>query len=646
MSRLFPLLLLWLVSCGNDVSIAKQKVDLDEDGYVAEIDCDDGRKTVHPDAPELCDGLDNDCDEEIDEDADEAQTWYADADGDGYGDLGTATTSCSAPEGYVADSTDCDDQETVVHPGAPEVCDGLDNDCDGRVDADAVDATLWSVDRDGDGYGDPTDQVLSCTPPAGYVTDTTDCDDVDASVYPQAPEPDCTDPKDYNCDGSVAYADADGDGWAACEDCDDLDGTVNPSAQELCDPLDIDEDCSGAADDQDPTAQGTNTWYRDIDGDGYYPTGAASYTGCDQPPGYGNTPGDCDDGNAAISPAAQEVCDAFNADEDCDGVADDADPSVVGQGQWYTDGDGDGYAATGAARVVSCDAPANATTTAGDCNDSNTAISPAASEVCDALNTDEDCDGLVDDADPSVSGQQTWYRDNDGDGYAAIGASTLISCDTPVGYVSSGGDCDDSLASVSPAGTEVCDSLDRDEDCDGLADDDDLGATGQSTVYLDADYDGFGATAIFACDPSGNTVSNADDCDDSDVNVNPLVTEVCSDGIDNDCNGVDDPCGGCNPNNPTVTISTLNFNGMSYYMLSLNPCLPGYAGSCCGATTNQEEADAFCQLAGYCEATNMVVELKQSTSCYCYGSCTNNAWYSPCCSGSTQRYFITEVTCR
>ncbi|HNH50712.1 MAG TPA: putative metal-binding motif-containing protein, partial [Myxococcota bacterium] len=106
MSRLFPLLLLWLAACGNDVSITKEKVDLDEDGYVSEIDCDDGRKTVHPDAPELCDGLDNDCDELIDEDSDEAQTWYADADGDGYGDPGTAVTDCTAPADYVADNTD------------------------------------------------------------------------------------------------------------------------------------------------------------------------------------------------------------------------------------------------------------------------------------------------------------------------------------------------------------------------------------------------------------------------------------------------------------------------------------------------------------------------------------------------------------
>jgi hypothetical protein len=356
--------------------------------------------------------------------------------------------------------------------------------------------------------------------------------------------------------------------------------------------------------------------------------------------------GDCDDGNAAISPAAQEICDALNQDEDCDGLADDADPSVVGQSQWYTDADGDGYAPTGAVAFLSCDTPANSATNLGDCDDNNPAVSPAATEVCDLLNVDEDCDGLAEDADPSVVGQQTWYRDNDGDGYAAIGAATLLSCDTPAGYVAVGGDCDDSLASVSPGAAEVCDAQNRDEDCDGLADDNDSSATGQTTVYQDADYDGFGATVIVACDPSGNTVSNADDCDDTDVAVNPLEAEVCSDGIDNNCDGVDDPCGGCNPTGPIATISTLNYNGMSYYMLSLDPCLPYYSGSCCAPTTNQEEADAFCQLAGYCEALSFVVELKQSTSCYCRGACTNNTWYSPCCSGSDTRYFITEVTCQ
>jgi hypothetical protein len=111
--------------------------DDDGDGHLALScggdDCDDGDDSAHPGAEERCDGVDNDCDGSVDEDdAVDAGTWYADSDGDGFGDATTTTLACTAPTGSVDDATDSDDGDPSVHPDAAEVCgDGIDNDCDG-----------------------------------------------------------------------------------------------------------------------------------------------------------------------------------------------------------------------------------------------------------------------------------------------------------------------------------------------------------------------------------------------------------------------------------------------------------------------------------------------------------------------------------
>src|SRR6185436_20775339 len=118
-------------------------------------DCDDASAAVHPNAAERCNEIDDDCDGSVDVDAVDGDTWYADLDGDGHGDPSATTTACSMPLGYTATADDCDDAEAEVHGGAAEVCNDLDDDCDGFIDLDAIDAPLWYADEDGDGYGDP-----------------------------------------------------------------------------------------------------------------------------------------------------------------------------------------------------------------------------------------------------------------------------------------------------------------------------------------------------------------------------------------------------------------------------------------------------------------------------------------------------------
>ncbi len=543
-------------------------------GWVASPgDCDDSSASVNPDAEELCNDRDDDCDGAVDEDLE--STWYQDADGDGFGDPAVSTLDCAPGAGWVEDPSDCDDANSDIHPGADERCNGYDDDCDALVDDEdspVSGTTTWYLDTDSDGYGDDGASLSACDQPTGHVPLGGDCDDGDPAYNPGASEADCTDPADYNCDGSTGYADADGDGWAACEDCDDTDASINADGTERCNG--VDDDCDGDVDEDD--AVDTSTWYLDADGDAYGDPGSTTQA-CDQPTGYTAAvyASDCDDGDAAVNPAGAERCNGV--DDDCDGAVDEGVTDT-----FFLDADGDGYGESGTT-TSACSAPSGYTDVDGDCDDGDASVHPAGTELCDGI--DDDCDGAVDEADAADAA--TWYRDGDSDGYGSPSATT-VACDQPSGYLADSSDCDDGDDDIHPGADEHCDGTD--EDCDGTVDDAPVDA---DTWYGDADGDGYGepTVTVEACAAPSGYAGEASDCDDTDASINPGASELCN-GDDDDCDGLVDD------DDPDVTGGTawhVDADGDGYgsgaYSVTACSQPAGYVadGSDCADT----EADAF-----------------------------------------------------
>lgn len=436
-------------------------------GVARSGDCNDADGAVNPGVDEVyyddvdgnCDGLDDN-----------------DADGDGYPSADHGGTDCydAATDAVPILAGDCGvptytpDPE-AVHPGADDTpYDAVDSDCSGGSDYDAdrdgystcigdcddgdperfPDASVEEVwydevdqncdnndgDQDGDGY-----YVAGYTGEIPEFFLAGDCDDLDDEVYPGATEV-WYDGGDADCAGDDDW-DQDGDGYRSAsepdldglfgDDCDDTDATLNPGIPEDCFTA-ADDNCDG--DDNDVDATGCVVWYRDGDLDGRGDAadsrcacvGAGEYTSSDTT--------DCDDGDAS-----------------------------VGTYTWYYDGDGDGAGTSASAEA--CDAPVGYAATNDDCDDADGTRYPAAIEACD--DADSDCDGDKNDPDALASCVNTWYVDNDGDGYAGDDGACLCAAESPYVYTTAE-DCDDADALVSPAAAEVCnDALDN--DCDGGA---------------------------------------------------------------------------------------------------------------------------------------------------------------------------------
>lgn len=447
------------------------------DNFVADgTDCDDTDPAINPGALELCAtvGVDDDCDSESDEpDASDASIWFADTDADTYGNPDDTAPGCAQPAGYVEDDNDCDDSSAQVHLGADELCNGEDDDCDGAIDDNPTNTSLWYFDADGDGYGRSTTTLAACDQPVSYSADGTDCNDVDGLVHPGAAEH--CDAADDDCDGDPAeddsvdampfYADADSDGFgdpmaphAACSmpagcvedpsDCDDTESSVNPDVDETCDG--VDDDCDGVIDEDD--AIDAAAYFLDADGDTWGETATAA-TSCTPLTGRITLGGDCDDGNAAVNAGATESCN--ETDDDCDGQVDEGVTTT-----FYADVDDDGHG-DGDATIESCSLPTGYVIPATDCDDADGDIHPGVTEICNGL--DDDCDGRID-PDDAVDAP-TWYVDSDADSHGDA-ADPLISCNAPTGYVADGTDCDDGDGTSFPGAPELCeDSID--EDCDG-----------------------------------------------------------------------------------------------------------------------------------------------------------------------------------
>ncbi len=420
--------------------------DVDGDGFAASsteqgTDCNDADDTIHPDADETCDGIDNNCDDIVDTDAVDRQTFYVDGDHDGFGDPGAPVEACAETDTWIPDDRDCDDTDAYINPEAQETCDGVDNDCDSAVDEDLL--TPFYRDADGDGYGDPDTVLEACSAPGGYTTSPTDCDDNAAAVF--------------------------------------------PGADEVCN--EIDDNCDGAVDEDQQ-----NTYYRDADQDGYGDS-SQFVLACSPPPGYVSDDTDCRDTNDAIHPGALEYCDGV--DDDCDGAIDEGVLET-----FYLDDDGDGYGGNFTS-LDACVAPEGYVLSNTDCDDNDPNVHPGATELCDEALTDENCNGLYNDQDPTTAqaSMTSFYPDADGDGHGDEGDEGTLYCSAPTGggvvWVTSNDDCDDTRATAHPGADELPNGLD--DNCNGEIDE---GISFSSCLEI-KQADPSAASGNYAIDPDG-----------------------------------------------------------------------------------------------------------------------------------------------
>jgi subtilisin-like proprotein convertase family protein len=449
--------------------------------YIAEEtsrDCDDGNPTKYPFAVELCDGLINNCDEELpsnekDHDNDgyvectiDENGWmgYEDQDEDGVLDF-VAVSSDPADESLNSDISggdDCNETDGTVFPGADELCDGLVNLCGGTLPDD-------EIDNDEDGYVECTIDIDGWDVPSTMPTGGDDCDDTSAFTYVGAAInhlEDCM--KDSDADGE-GDANVTTEGVIVGRDCDDSDNLTNYGISE-----NFPEEC-----------------LKDHDGDGF---------GDSTPTNTNVTAGtDCNDDDIAINSDATEIA-VDGVDQNCDGKE-----------TCFRDLDEDGFgtSTTVETESLTCSS-ALSSNTSDDCDDDNIDVNPNADEECDGI--DNDCDSLIDETptdDPDTPAIDTvlYYLDEDLDGFGTLDISAEVCPENPEiedqMYVNNSDDCDDNDASILNdcdgdgfITSEDCDDTDptlgdiNDCDGDGILNADDVDEDGDG--ICDADTAGSG----------------------------------------------------------------------------------------------------------------------------------------------------------
>jgi len=522
-------------------------------------DCHDWNDQIHPGMTETCNGKDDDCDGDLDEEAGAPpcdlyatyDSFYLDADQDGYWEVPDKRCLCVGTGLYTSQSGgDCDDDDTLANPGVQEVCSNLkDDDCNGETDeGGCVGCTTYFLDADDDGWGVPG-ETLCLEGPSG----------------------------DYTADKGG--------------DCDDNEPGANPGEVESCNG--IDDDCDGKTDERD--AVGCLTYYLDTDLDGW---GIEDGSRCLCGPTSlwtATQTGDCNEYNPHVNPDAVEVCNGL--DDDCDG---DNDPvGTSGCVTYYRDHDTDGFGASGDSLCLCLPMGEYMIGTGGDCNDDDPDINPEAVESCNGI--DENCDGMTDPED--TPGCQTWYMDIDGDTWGTDASKCLCAA---AGYYRSKkvGDCDDLDSHAYPGAEEICDG--KDNNCDGEGDPED--AVGCALWYYDFDGDSWGGGASKClCGPdSPYSATKAGDCNDHDGQVHPGADEPCN-GIDDDCDDITDndhpvglPCDG--PDSDQCENGTLTCRDNGSGVECVNETPEGISEECnaidddCDGVTDNGDAVVMCGL--------------------------------------------------
>ncbi len=574
---------------------------------VAGPDCNDANKAVYPKAPELCNDVDDDCDGVTDNGCDK--------DGDGVCDAQAVVVG--QPKVCAKGKGDCDDSDKTVSPVADELCNGVDDDCDGKTDAaDEADLTKNAPtceNQKGVCKGAKKPAALCVKGAWGLCNDSVYLKH--DATFSNAKDESLCDDLDNNCSGATDEScDGDGDGYCdeklttkgkpkACPkgggDCDDDVKSVNPGAQEICDAKATDENCSGKAEEQD--ALKCKAFYFDGDGDGAgkEDTTAKCLCAADVVGKYtAPKADDCDDKKKNVHPNAKESC-ATPYDDNCDD-----DPNNVGAKgclNFYTDADGDGFGDKTKPAVCMCapKIPQKLTATkGGDCEDLNGSVNPSKQESC-LTSGDDNCNN--DNNDVNAIGCSPFYKDGDKDGYGAKGSKPLCLCkaNTTLKYTAvKAGDCDDASGAVKPGVQDNCVTNGIDDNCDGKTDEENSLSCQQ--YFYDGDKDGYG-TGGPRCLCNGDaatkhTAKLSGDCNDGNASIKPKAKELCN-GVDDDCDKVKDD--GASASCAAVKNASVTCKSPS---CAINQCKYGYfdldkkysTGCECGADGNYGGAGGSC----------------------------------------------------